>query len=236
MSEYLIQGETLAAIGDAIRAKDDSTAKIAPGDMPGKIAAIETGGETALIDRLSGTMTTYSSDDLVTIADYGFAYLLKLTSVSLPNVTSIPQGCFLHCDALTSINFPRLKSMSYSCFRYCAFTEFITGESFDSRIDGGALQDCPNLQKVDFYHINHLGITGNALNSKNLCTVILRQTDVVPPLRTNAFGDNPDAKMNTGEGYIYVPASMVDAYKAATNWSAFADQIRAIEDYPEIVG
>lgn len=236
MSEYLIQGETLAAIGDAIRAKDGSTAQIAPGDMPGKIAAIETGGETALIERLSGTMTTYSSDDLVELAEYGFAYLHNLTSVSLPNVTIIPRGCFYMCDSLVSINFPRLKSIGSLSFRYCAFTEFITGESFDSRIDGGVFQDCPNLQKVDFYHINSLGITGNALNSKNLGTVIIRQTDSVPPLRTNAFGDNPDAKMNTGEGYIYVPASMVDAYKAATNWSAFADQIRAIEDYPEIVG
>lgn len=44
MAEYLIQGETLTAIGDAIRAKDGSTAHIAPGDMPAKIAAIETGG------------------------------------------------------------------------------------------------------------------------------------------------------------------------------------------------
>lgn len=44
MAEYLIQGETLTAIGDAIRAKDGSTAQISPGDMPAKIAAIETGG------------------------------------------------------------------------------------------------------------------------------------------------------------------------------------------------
>jgi hypothetical protein len=39
-----------------------------------------------------------------------------------------------------------------------------------------------------------------------------------------------------GTGYIYVPATLVDTYKAGTNWSTHADQIRAIEDYPEITG
>lgn len=37
-------------------------------------------------------------------------------------------------------------------------------------------------------------------------------------------------------GYIYVPQSLVDQYKAATNWATYANQIRAIEDYPEITG
>lgn len=235
MSEYLIQGETLAAIGDAIRAKDGSTAQIAPGDMPGKIAAIETGGETALIDRLNGTLTTYSNDDLVFVDRCGFAYLRKLVSVSLPNVTNISAEGFVGCSALTSFNFPRLKSIGYRCFRYCTFSEFITGESFNSRIDSSTFENCDNLQRVDLYHINTLGISSYGLGAINLVTAIFRQTDFVPSLSITAFGGS-NTKMNTGEGYIYVPASMVDAYKAATNWSTYADQIRAIEDYPEIVG
>jgi hypothetical protein len=32
-----------------------------------------------------------------------------------------------------------------------------------------------------------------------------------------------------------VPKSLVDAYKTAENWSTFANQIRAIEDYPEVL-
>ena len=35
---------------------------------------------------------------------------------------------------------------------------------------------------------------------------------------------------------FYVPTSLVDTYKSATNWSTYAEQIRAIEDYPEITG
>lgn len=66
MSEYLIQGDTLTAIGDAIRAKDGSTELIPPGDMPAKIAAIETGGSGIELiatfpatEEINGTMRSY---------------------------------------------------------------------------------------------------------------------------------------------------------------------------------
>jgi hypothetical protein len=39
-----------------------------------------------------------------------------------------------------------------------------------------------------------------------------------------------------GTGYIYVPAALVDTYKADSNWSVYENQIRAIEDYPDICG
>lgn len=35
---------------------------------------------------------------------------------------------------------------------------------------------------------------------------------------------------------FYVPSTIVDGYKSETNWSTYAAQIRAIEDYPEICG
>ena len=45
---------------------------------------------------------------------------------------------------------------------------------------------------------------------------------------TNAFTGTPIA---SGTGYIYVPAVLIDSYKAATNWSTYAAQFRALEDY-----
>lgn len=81
MSEYLIQGETLAAIGDAIRAKDGSTAKIAPGDMPGKIAAIETGGGSA-----------YSYYDDVCFYDYDGTLVYSCTLAEAHAMTALPEA------------------------------------------------------------------------------------------------------------------------------------------------
>ena len=50
---------------------------------------------------------------------------------------------------------------------------------------------------------------------------------------SNAFGNSAIAK---GTGYIYVPYALLEQYKVATNWATYANQFRAIEDYPEICG
>ena len=67
----------------------------------------------------------------------------------------------------------------------------------------------------------------------NLTTIIIRTQSV-------AMLDDTSALMNcgiaSGTGYVYVPRALVDSYKAATNWSTYATQIRAIEDYPDICG
>lgn len=57
MAEYLIQDTTLTAIGDAIRAKEDSSDPIQVSEIAARIAAIETG---VTVQRASGTFTTNS--------------------------------------------------------------------------------------------------------------------------------------------------------------------------------
>lgn len=87
-----------------------------------------------------------------------------------------------------------------------------------------ALVDLPNATKVD----------NNAFDGCTaLQTVILRGNTVATLGATNVFNNTPIA---SGEGYIYFHAALVDSYKAATNWSTYASQIRAIEDYPDITG
>lgn len=82
MAEYLIQGETLTAIGDAIRAQDGSTALIPPGDMPAKIAAIETGGGGK----------TYSYYDDVCFYDYDGTLVYSCTLVDAQTMTALPEA------------------------------------------------------------------------------------------------------------------------------------------------
>jgi hypothetical protein len=66
-----------------------------------------------------------------------------------------------------------------------------------------------------------------------LTTVILRVNKVCTLANVSAFNNTP---IKNGSGYVYVPSALVDSYKAASNWSTYAAQIRAIEDYPEICG
>jgi hypothetical protein len=41
----------------------------------------------------------------------------------------------------------------------------------------------------------------------------------------------PNSAIADGKGYIYVPRTLVNSYKTATNWSVYANQFRALEDY-----
>ncbi len=230
----------LTYTADRIRAKTGGTDQIAWDAEKGfgeAVDGIQAGASTDYFkQRLAASMTEYADNESTKAGPYSFAEQAQLTTVSMPEVTDIWQSCFLNCWKLTSIYFPKLVQLRYHAFRNCySLTEFVSGESFNSRIDDSTFEGCTALTKADFKHINNLGFGGYSLACANLVTLIIRNTDAVPPTGSTIFGAKT-TKMNKGEGYIYVPASMVDAYKAATNWSSFADQIRAIEDYPDITG
>lgn len=98
--------------------------------------------------------------------------------------------------------------------------------------DANAMLGCSALTKADFsnlQHIRHSTFYGN----KKFVTLIIRTQAVAKLDATSAFRDTLIA---SGTGYVYVPSALVDSYKSATNWSTFAAQIRAIEDYPDITG
>ena len=91
---------------------------------------------------------------------------------------------------------------------------------------------CSGLTSCDFAAVRSIG--GYAFqNCSNLNTLILRGGTVAELKNTGAFLSTP---IKSGTGYIYVPASLVERYKGATNWSVYAAQFRAIEDYPDITG
>ena len=58
-----------------------------------------------------------------------------------------------------------------------------------------------------------------------LVKFILRSESVCTLQSIGAFSRTP---IESGTGYIYVPDQLVDAYKTATNWVTYADQIKPI--------
>lgn len=98
-----------------------------------------------------------------------------------------------------------------------------------------AFHDCTTLTGVDFPAVT--SIKGGAFEKcSNLTTLILRNTTLVEILDDSLNQIFNSTPINSGTGYIYVPAALVDSYKSADTWSKYAAQIRAIEDYPEICG
>ena len=88
------------------------------------------------------------------------------------------------------------------------------------------------LTWVSFPAVTSIGASAFEGCSK-LTAVILGAESVVTLANVSAFTGTPIA---SGTGYIYVPAALVDSYKADSVWATYAAQLRAIEDYPEICG
>ena len=88
------------------------------------------------------------------------------------------------------------------------------------------------ITRIDDESIVNIGAYAFA-GCESLSVVILRSSTMATLADTNAFESTTIA---SGTGYIYVPAELVDSYKADSVWSTYADKIRAIEDYPDICG
>ena len=90
-----------------------------------------------------------------------------------------------------------------------------------------ALRICTALTKADFAAVTHIS-TYSLNGCSSLTTLILRAETLCTLEDVKALAGTPIA---SGTGFIYVPSSLVDSYKAASNWSTYAAQFRAIEDY-----
>ena len=124
-------------------------------------------------------------------------------------LTSLMQYAFMQHTNIKSVVLPNVTSLKQNTFRQCT-----------------------QLEKVDFSSLTSIE-TYAFHGASALKALIIRTNAVCTLVNTTAFVGTPIWDV---AGYIYVPASLVDEYKQATNWTRFADGIRAIEDYPEITG
>lgn len=144
-------------------------------------------------------ITEFEDNKIDVIRDFAFYNYSTLTSVSFPVVTSIGISAFNGCNKLTSVSIPNATSIASNAFYGCSS---LTSVSFPNAISIGdsAFRSCSKLTTI------YVGT-----NTSTVCT-----------LGTSAFNDC--TKLTN----IYVPATLVDSYKLATNWSSYADKIKAM--------
>ena len=173
------------------------------------VITAEGGGDVGVgIDAMLTCTVTSIDSNATSLVEYACYRLTKLASANLPNCTSIGNEAFYNCVKLESVELPNVTSIGGSAFRLCSVLPSIDLPLVTS-IGSNAFRGCGKLQSL-------------ILRSKTVCT-----------LGTNVF---TSTQIADGTSYIYVPSSLLDSYKTATNWSNFANQFRAIEDYPEITG
>ena len=133
-----------------------------------------------------------------------------LRTVDMPLLNNVQQYLFMGCSALENVTFPKATS-----------------------VEPQAMYGCSALTYADLPICKKIGAQG-FYNCTSLETLILRRSDAICTLaNVSAF---TGTKIASGEGYIYIPSALVERYKTATNWSTYANQFRAIEEYPDITG
>ena len=92
----------------------------------------------------------------------------------------------------------------------------------------GAFYKCENLQKVTMGFVTYL--LSYAFSNTSLDTLIIDSVEFVQLNSISVFENTPIAN---GAGFIYVPDESVETYKAAANWSTYANQIKPLSEYVE---
>lgn len=133
--------------------------------------------------------------------------IVERTIATLNNdsLTKIGSSGMRHCTYLTDVVLPNVTELGQYAFYQCSALKRV---------------DLPKVMSIANYGFGSCAA---------LEALILRNTAGVCTLSvTTAFNGSA---IDGGTGYIYVPAALVDDYKAATNWSTYVNQFRALEDY-----
>jgi hypothetical protein len=239
MAKYSNLKELFTAIADAIRSKTGGTEPIIADDFPSIISEMNASENEDAI--LTGALKgEYYNSRITKLRKYAFCDHQGLTSINLPNVTYIGRSAFDCSDTVSTLKSaicPSLTSLGVDAFLNCSALEEVIAPKLRT-ISMGAFGACSKLEKIDMDGTN--GDIWYAFYSSGLNTLIIRTTEGVCKLEDeDAFGDptyGEACSIGAGKGYIYVPKALVEEYKVATNWSNYASQIRAIEDYPGICG
>lgn len=187
------------------------------------------GGGTDELARsiLNRSITSFTDNEITNIGNYAFHSCTSLTEVIVNNVTTMGSYVFYGCTKLANFTAPSLSAVSVFVFYNSGLTSLTLPNA--TSIGMHAVRSCKSLTTVDLGACKSLAVTafeGDTL----LTTVIIRTSSVCTMANVNVFQNTPIAN---GTGYIFVPDDLVESYKAATNWSTYAEQIVPLSAYSE---
>ena len=149
---------------------------------------------------------------------------INIQTVILPYATSVGNNAFYNCTSLKQVDLPMCSYIGNSVFYGCTSLSQLS------------LPVCNSIGMYAIYFCNRLSQLSLPVCSSisayafGFCTILsiitIGYSSVCSLGGSNAFNYT---KIASGTGSIYVPASLVDAYKSAPNWSYFSTQIFPIE-------
>lgn len=167
------------------------------------------------------TIQEFCDDKVTLINTYSFYKCSNLRKLDLPNVTRIGNRAMYYDNKLTEINVPNLKTLDAEVFQYCSG---LTGAGNFPSLEtiGNAAFDGVKLTSICLPRVKTIG-QNVFRNAYTIQTYIIGiENETVCTLSQNSISSTAT---------IYVPDALVDAYKAATNWSSHASYIKPYSEY-----
>lgn len=182
------------------------------------------------------------------IGAYGFAYCSSLVSVEFPVCSMVYNNAFASCsnleyvslplcDSLSTMTFIENRKLSYvylpECSRLIGWVFYYANSNVSISLPkceyvDGAFCQC-GAQVIDLPVCSYIGLD-TFIGSVQ--TIILGLSSVCylesDTSQHTVFATN--GHFTDGTGSIYVPASLVDEYKSATNWSSLSSYIYPIQN------
>ena len=180
------------------------------------------------------------------VASSAFTYNMNIQTVNLPYATSVGGDAFKECTSLTQVSLPMCSLIRREAFRGCksllqvslpvcsyidigalSYCRSLSQVSLPvcSDIKNWALGDCYSLSQVSLPVCSHIGDYA-FWGCSSLSRITIGYSSVCSLNNSNVF---EYTQITSSTGSIYVPVSLVDAYKSAKNWSYFSTQIFPIE-------
>ena len=169
-------------------------------------------------------LQTVNLPNCKSVGENAFYKCYSLSQVSLPMCNYISGSAFYTCSSLTQINLPMCSNIGRGAFYSCISLTQIN-LPMCRYIDSAAFQSCSSLTQINLPMCSY--INRGAFGYCSSLSIITIGYSSICSLVTSAALSNTQITSSTGS--IYVPASLVDSYKSANNWSYFSTQIFPIE-------
>lgn len=204
-------------------------------------------------------LVTVNGPNVETLAENAFYYCTNLKNINMPNIKELGNRSLYECALQQEMTFPNLEVLRDGNFEYSNVEILntpklttIKGRNFYrsklQELKAPLLETLPEyfmeeahyLKRAVFENCTSVGKEGFYSCGDSTTVIDLGHPETIGAeafnyVRGDVYIRTPTLCAMTGptkyfSGRFLVPANLVDAYKAAENWSDWADKIFAIEE------
>ena len=211
-------------------------------ELPSKIESI---GSLAF-SHCSNMKLDKLPESLKSLGQFAFEYCESITVDSLPNGLTIGTAAFSHCYSISSMTINGSFTNGKAAFQDCTSLTSVILPDYLQEIPESFFASCIALKNISWpsalKKIGAYSFSGCQFMNNNFSLEI---PGTVTNIGEKAFGyvyhliipsqSFVSIESNSfikGCTYLYVPANLVEMYKAHSRWSYYANRIRPIDNYP----